>query len=79
MSGTWSVTWYDALYGNDPATDNIFGREDLAERRTPLLHAFLASGGRLADFQPVQDEDAARLRLIAAIDRTLADFPPQTS
>jgi hypothetical protein len=42
--------WYDAVYGNDPSTDNIFGREALVERRSPLLHDYLRRGGRLSNF-----------------------------
>jgi hypothetical protein len=79
VTETWHAAWYDALYGDDPSTDNIFGREDLAERRAPLLHAFLGHGGRLADFAAMrddgQDEDAALRRLMAVIDKALANLP----
>lgn len=59
--------WYDAVYGNDPSTDNIFGREALVPRRTPLLHAYLGRGGRLSDF--------ARHRAEARLDANLAAIP----
>jgi len=42
--------WYDALYADDPFTDNIFGREALVPHRNALLHEFLRRGGRLCDF-----------------------------
>ena len=64
-------SWYDRLYGDDPSTDNIFGREDLVSRRNPLLHVFLAHGGRLSDFIALPDEAAARARLMAMIDKAL--------
>ena len=58
--------WYDAVYGNDPSTDNVFGREALTPRSTPLLHEFLARGGRLSAFavlvaaqRPLRRESAA--------------------
>jgi hypothetical protein len=55
------MEWYFARYGDDPSTDNIFGREDLRERRTPLLHHFLRRGGALRDFaQLAALTDAAR-------------------
>ena len=44
------TNWYDAVYGDDPSTDNIFGREALIPRSTPLLHEFLTRGGRLSAF-----------------------------
>jgi hypothetical protein len=44
------TNWYDAVYGNDPSTDNIFGREALVPARDPLLHFYLARGGRLSQF-----------------------------
>jgi hypothetical protein len=46
--------WYDAAYGDDPSTDNIFGREDRVERRDAALHAFLKSGSRLSDYVPLR-------------------------
>ena len=46
--------WYDAVYGDDPSTDNVFGRESLAPRRNPLLRAWLAQGGRLSDFARIR-------------------------
>jgi hypothetical protein len=47
----WPVSnWYDALYANDPSTDNIFGREALAPRRNALLHEYLRLGGRLSAY-----------------------------
>ncbi len=46
------MDWYAAHYHDDPSTDNIFGREDLRERRTGLLHDFLRRGGALRDFAP---------------------------
>lgn len=42
--------WYDALYANDPSTDNTFGREDLARRHNAALLHHLRQGGRLLDF-----------------------------
>jgi hypothetical protein len=59
--------WYDAVYGNDPSTDNIFGREALAPRREPLLHAYLSRGGRLGDFA----RHKAQTRQTAILDRAL--------
>jgi hypothetical protein len=44
------TAWYDAVYGNDPSTDNVFGREALIPRRDPLLQEFLRLGGRLGAF-----------------------------
>jgi hypothetical protein len=44
------TNWYDLVYGNDPSTDNIFGREALVPARDPLLHLYLAEGGRLSQF-----------------------------
>lgn len=44
------TSWYDAVYGDDPSTDNIFGREALVPRSTPLLHEYLRRGGRLSQF-----------------------------
>ena len=43
------MEWYDADYGNDPSTDNIFGEEMRAERAHPALLEFLRRGGRLGD------------------------------
>ena len=60
--------WYDALYGDDPSTDNIFGREDLVPRRAPQLLAFLARGGRLSDYRPAP---ASFSPVMAAIDKAL--------
>jgi hypothetical protein len=60
------TNWYDAVYGDDPSTDNIFGRETLVQRRSPLLHDYLRRGGRLGDFS----------RLKAASDRLSG--PPET-
>jgi hypothetical protein len=59
--------WYDAVYGDDPSTDNIFGREALGERRNPLLHACLARGGRLSEFS----RRKAEAGLGAALDRAI--------
>ncbi len=42
--------WHDELYFNDPAADNVFGREALAPRRHAQLLEFLPRGGRLCDF-----------------------------
>jgi len=52
--------WYDIYYECDPAAENVFGRETLRQRRNPLLHAWLANGGRLSDFilQPAQQQEA---------------------
>lgn len=36
------MEWYDADYGNDPSTDNIFGEEMRAERATPPCWNFCA-------------------------------------
>ena len=66
--------WYDALYGDDPSTDNIFGREELAERRAPLLQVFLRHGGRLSDYFPRQAALREPAQVIAAIDRALASI-----
>lgn len=59
--------WYDAIYANDPSTDNIFGREALGYRRDALLHEYLRLGGRLGDFhagvaaqRPVRGRDDFR-------------------
>ena len=68
------MEWYDAVYGNDPSTDNVFGEEMLAERRHPLLLEFLRLGGRLRDFPPRQPETEARARLTAMLDRALAAY-----
>jgi hypothetical protein len=56
--------WYDAAYGDDPSTDNSFGREDLAPRRNPLLREFLRRGGSLAAFARLEAEGRARDRLM---------------
>jgi hypothetical protein len=61
-------SWYDAAYGDDPSTDNVFGREDRAERRNPLLHTFLQHGGRISDFTPRRRDPVA---LMALLDRIL--------
>jgi hypothetical protein len=61
-------SWYDAAYGDDPSTDNIFGREDRVERRDAALHAFLKSGGRIGDFRASNRDPAA---LTALLDRIL--------
>ena len=42
--------WYDAVYGDDPSTENIFGREALVPRHASLLHDSLRRGGRLSQF-----------------------------
>lgn len=60
--------WYDAFYGNDPSTDNIFGREALVPPRTALLQACLARGGRLADFARPRPQT----RLDAILQRALS-------
>jgi hypothetical protein len=64
--------WYDALYGDDPSTDNIFGREDLAPRHNPALLAFLAQGGRLSDYPPALSTLSSPALVLAAIDRALS-------
>ena len=57
--------WYDTLYGNDPSTDNIFGREDLAPRQgTALLH-HLRQGGAILDFARARRADLSALTAIA--------------
>ena len=53
--------WYDRLYGNDPSTDNIFGREDLAARRNPVLLYHLRRGGGLLDFAAFRRAEHAAL------------------
>ena len=63
-----SHSWYDAAYGDDPSTDNIFGREDRVERRDAGLHAFLKSGGRITDYRQTNRDPAA---LKALLDRVL--------
>ena len=63
-----SHSWYDAAYGNDPSTDNIFGREDRVERRNAELHAFLKTGGRITDYRP-HTRDPAALKTL--LDRVL--------
>ena len=67
----WHREWYDRLYGDDPSTDNIFGREDLCERRNALLQAYLRQGGRLSDFVLLKAEHQARAAMDRAIDRAL--------
>ena len=57
--------WYDAVYGNDPSTDNVFGREALTPRSTPLLHEFLARGGRLSAFAVLVADPKLEKRLSA--------------
>lgn len=57
--------WYVGVYGNDPSTDNVFGREALVPRSTPLLHAFLARGGRLGAFAVLAADPKLEKRLRA--------------
>ncbi len=57
--------WYDAVYGDDPSTDNIFGREALIPHSTPLLHEFLARGGRLSAFAGLVADPKLEKRLRA--------------
>jgi hypothetical protein len=64
----WYGGWYDAEYGDDPSTDNVFGREDRLPRRDAALHAFLAAGGRLSERPRMRDASA----LIALLDQVLA-------
>lgn len=63
--------WYDAAYGDDPSTDNVFGREDLAERRNPLLQDYLRRGGALSAFGHLEAERLARERLAGTLDRLI--------
>jgi len=53
------MNWYDAHYQGDPDVGNVFGRENLRQRRNPLLRAYLANGGRLTEFmlRQAQHED----------------------
>ena len=69
-----SDEWYQRLYADDPSTDNIFGREDLAERRHPAPHAALSRGARLGDCVPPADP-AKAARLLALMDRLIAGMP----
>jgi hypothetical protein len=68
------MEWYDAVYGNDPSTDNIFGEEMRAERRHPALLEFLRRGGHLGDFTPRPPQTEARAQLTAMLDRALAVY-----
>ena len=45
--------------------DNIFGREALIPRSTPLLHEFLARGGRLSAFAAMVVDPNLEKRLSA--------------
>ena len=62
---------YHGVYGDDPSTDNPFGREELADRRSILLQEFLRRGGALSDFARVNGERQARIRLTKVLDRAL--------
>ncbi len=44
------MEWYAVQYADDPAADNVFGRQALKPRRNPALQAWLRSGGTLNDF-----------------------------
>lgn len=61
--------WYDALYCNDPSTDNVFGREDLAARRNTALLVHLRQGGGLAEFTRRGHDESPQL--MARLDRAL--------
>lgn len=53
--------WYNDRYLNDPATDNVFGLEELAERRNPELLAHLRAGGQLSEFARAQQRQPSNI------------------
>ena len=57
--------WYDARYGNDPCTDNVFGREDLMALRNAALLHHLRRGGGILDFAHARRAEITALTAIA--------------